>query len=319
MGLNLGLMTMAQALQETDKAHQYLLGMAMETSDVMKYGLFKDDEKTLYYPIYAHDKSVKAGFVPYLEGIERSYANSVAMTPEQAFKIMFNVQIPHEAIQGKSEDQLAMFKLNQVRQALVAAFQDFDTTTFYGDGDGTTEFMGLHKRLSSGANVINAGGTENRTSIYLQIMGDYDSHFFLPDGQGLTDANVIVNDEPDNIILDANGNEMLGMRLFMQTYAGLVVHSPLAIGQIHGINADHPVTLEMIDALFSAMKMKKMNRKQRAIMWMNDTPYAQMKALFDKEIIRKSYDDWGTLEFDVYDKVKIVTTDAIITGETAKT
>jgi len=314
MGVNSGLMTMAQALPMTDEAHQYLVEQSIEMSTIMANGYWKNDEAGLTYPLYSQDGTVDAGMVADLAGFPRTFANSVTGTGERAFKTGFDIQLPHETYKGKKLD---LVKLNQITQALLAVYSDLDSMFFYGEGDGATAFKGLHKRLASGVNVINAGGTTNRSSIYLQVFGDNDSHFFMPEGEGINEAQVIVDENA--LILDGSGNRMKGLSIFMQSYAGLVVHSPTAIGQIYGLDAsDHPATIALIKQLFTAMSMDKMGRKRRSVLWMNSRSLEQLKDDMDKEIIRKEYADYGDMSFDTYDNVRICTTDAVLTSEAAK-
>lgn len=121
----------------------------------------------------------------------------------------------------------AEFRLSEAQAIMEGMSQQMAGTLFYGNTDANPErFLGLAPRFSSlsassGANVVDAGGTgSDNTSIWLVVWGENTVHGLFPKG---SKAGIQHQDLGEQTLFDGNNNKYQGYRDHFKWDLGLTV------------------------------------------------------------------------------------------------
>lgn len=157
----------------------------------------------------------------------------------------------------------AAFRLSEDLPHVEGMNQSFLDTLFHGNVEQNPErFMGLLPRFNSSSaetsdQLIDGGGSANRTSIYLVGWGPNTVHCLYPKG---SKAGLQHQDLGEVTLLDAQGGRFQGYRSHYEWDAGLTVRDWRYVVRIHSIDVktltkNAATGADLIDLLVQAREM----------------------------------------------------------------
>lgn len=173
----------------------------------------------------------------------------------------------------------AEYRLSEDRAFLESMNQELASTIFYGNqASHPAKFTGLAPRFSdkgaeSGANVIDAGGTSNLTSIWLVCWGDLTVHGIVPKG---SKAGFQHSDLGEVTLNDPSGGKYQGYRSHYKWDCGIHVRDWRYIVRIANIDVtaltkDAKAGADLIDLMTDAIEMLPNQALGRPVFYCNRT------------------------------------------------
>jgi hypothetical protein len=184
------------------------------------------------------------------------------------------------------------FRVSEDRAFLESMNQEMAKTLIYGDTTADPKkFCGIAPRLSSlsaesGANVINAGGDADRTSIYLVVWGPNTVHGIVPKG---SKAGIQHQDLGEVTLTDAEGGQYQGYRSHYSWDCGLTVKDWRYIARIANIKTsaltkNAATGADLIDLLTQLVELPPTLSLGRPVIYCNKT----IKSFLRRQIVNKS-------------------------------
>jgi len=154
--------------------------------------------------------------------------------------------------------------------AFVAGLGKTHASTFvYGSlGSNPKSFNGITPRYNSAAqaNVWDAAGTNNFTSIWIIQWGDMKVHFIHPRNAKI---GLQTDDKGKRVVVDSSGNPYDAYQTKFTWDSGLCIHDDRCIQRVGGIDSDDAVSTTKVDDLIIQALNKMPMKGAGAMIYMN--------------------------------------------------
>lgn len=220
----------------------------------------------------------------------------------------------------------AEFRLSEDRSYLESMNQAVCESLINGDTSKNPErFVGLAPRFSSlsapsGANIIDAGGSTNLTSVYLVCWGDNTAHGIFPKG---SKAGFQHQDLGEQTLFDANNNKYQGYRTHYKWDCGLTVRDWRYVVRVANIDTaaltkNASAGADLIDLMVQAIELLPNQKMGKPVFYVNQ----KIRSFLRRQISNKTVQSTISLEniagkkVVVFDDVPVRRVDQITNSET---
>ena len=220
----------------------------------------------------------------------------------------------------------ASFLLSESRAFLEAMNQEMAKAVFYGKASDRSKIVGLTSRFSalsgadSSSNIINAGGSSNRTSIWVVCWGENTVHGIYPKG---TKAGLKQCPTEKCTLIDSDGGKYDGLRTHFIWDSGLCVRDWRYVVRICNIDTstltkNKSAGADLVDLLDQAVELLPDLRLGTPRIYMNKTIRSFLRRQIKNTTnVHLNLDDIAGRKVLTYDGIPVRRCDQLTNSEDA--
>jgi hypothetical protein len=221
----------------------------------------------------------------------------------------------------------AEWRLSEERLHIEGMNQEMAKTLFYGDTrDEPEKFMGLHPRFSSlsadnKGQIIDAGGSDDLTSIWLVVWGPNTVHGIFPKG---SKAGMQITDNGKQTVNDPNGGRYDVLESHYKWDCGLSVRdwryvvriANIDTGKLETFNSSADASPNLIRLLIQAVETVPEVNLGKPVIYCNRKVRTWLRIMVnEKSNVYLSLDEFGGKKVLTFDGIPIKRCDKILTTE----
>ncbi|MDR2946436.1 MAG: hypothetical protein LBV79_06800 [Candidatus Adiutrix sp.] len=271
-----------------------------------------------------HKTTIRTGYPSafwrmYNQGVPQSKSKTQQITDTCGMLEAFSTV---DADMADLNGNTAEFRLSEDRAYIQAMNMEMAKTVFYGDTSKTPEkFLGLAPRYSTldpkvpiSKNVIDAGGANNLTSIFLVCWGANTVHGIYPKG---SKAGFSHEDLGRDKVTDGNGGTFMAYQTHYKWDLGLCVRDHRYVVRIANIDLATITDEKFIEFMIRASELLPDENLGRPVFYMNRAARTRLRlAKLGNKNTHVTFDTVEGKKVMKFDEIPVRRTDALTEDET---